>query len=48
MSLFIGIFQYLQPFKYQPHKMGKHTQTLGWKIADELFGCVWSFCGFGA
>ena len=37
----------LQPFKRQPHKMVKHTQTIPWLAADELFECVWPFCGVG-
>ena len=28
--------------------MVKHTQTIGRRIADELFECVWRFCGIGA
>ena len=29
--------------------MAKHTQTIPLKqIADELFECVWPFCGIGA
>ena len=28
--------------------MIKHTQTIRRQIADELFECVWSFCGIGA
>ena len=32
-------------FKCQPHKMVKHTQTIRQQIADELFECVWPFCG---
>ena len=35
-------------FKLQPRKMVKHTQTIRQQIADELFECVWPFCGFGA
>ena len=29
-----------QPFKRQSHKMVKHTQTIHWEIADELFECL--------
>ena len=29
------------PFKYQPHKMVKHTQTIRQQFADEVFQCVW-------
>ena len=36
------------PFKRQFHKMAKHTQTIRRQIADELFECVWPFCGIGA
>ena len=28
--------------------MVKHTQTIRPQIADELFECVWRFCGVGA
>ena len=28
--------------------MVKHSQTIRRKIADELFECVWPFCGIGA
>ena len=28
--------------------MVKHTQPIRRQIADELFECVWSFCGVGA
>ena len=38
----------LYPFKRQPHKMFKHTQKIRRQIADELFECVWPFCGVGA
>ena len=37
-----------QPFKFQPHKMVKHTQTIRGLITDELFECVWPFCEVGA
>ena len=36
------------PFKHQPQKMAKHTQTICRQKADELFECVWPFCGVGA
>ena len=29
-------------------KMVKHTQTIRRQIADELFECVWLFCGIGS
>ena len=32
----------------QFHKMVKHTQTIRWQFANELFECVWPFCGIGA
>ena len=35
-------------FKRQYQKMVKHTQTIPGQIADELFECVWPFCGIGA
>ena len=28
--------------------MVKHTQTIRRQLADELFECVWPFCGIGA
>ena len=28
--------------------MVKHTQTIRWQIAYELFECYWPFCGIGA
>ena len=28
--------------------MVKHTQTISRQIANELFECVWPFCGIGA
>ena len=36
------------PFKRQFHKMVKHAQTIRQQIADEMFECVWQFCGIGA
>ena len=36
------------PFKRQPHKTVKHTQTIRRQIVDELFECVWTFCEVGA
>ena len=36
------------PLKRQYHKMFKHTQTTRQQIAEELFECVWPFCGIGA
>ena len=35
-----------QPFKHQPYKMVKYTQTIR-QFADELFESVWPFCGVG-
>ena len=45
----IETYQYfhLKPFKRQIPKMVKHTQTIRRQIADELFECVWPFCGIG-
>ena len=42
-------FLAVNPFtlKRQFHKMDKHTQTIRRQIADELFECVWPFCGIG-
>ena len=28
--------------------MAKHTQTIRRQFAEELFECVWPFCGIGA
>ena len=38
----------LSAFKRQINKMAKHTQTICRHFADELFECVWPFCGIGA
>ena len=38
---------FYQLFKRQPHKMVKHTQTIRRQFPDELFECVWPFCGGG-
>ena len=35
-------------FKREPHKMDKLTKTFRRETADELFECVWRFCGVGA
>ena len=35
-------------FKRQPHNMVKHIQTIRRQFADELFECVWPFCGVAA
>ena len=42
----VGVFSY--PIKRQRNKMVKHTQTIDRQFADELFECVWPFCGVGA
>ena len=34
--------------KRQSQKMVKHAQTIRRQIADELFECVWTFCGIAA
>ena len=36
------------PFKRQPHKMVKFTQTIRRQIAGELFECVRAFCVISA
>ena len=36
------------PFKRQINKVAKHTQTIRRQFSDELFECVWPFCGIGA
>ena len=35
------------PFKRQFHKMVKYTQTIRRQIPNELFECLWPFCGIG-
>ena len=40
----------VNPLSANPHKMVKHTQILRRLLstgADELFECVWPFCGVG-
>ena len=37
-----------QPFKHQPHKMVKHSQTIYQQIPNKLFECVWPLCEVGA
>ena len=32
----------------QYHKMVKNTQTIRRQFVDELFECVWPFCGIDA
>ena len=41
---------YLRSYENQKriNKMAKHTQTIRRQFADELFECVWPFCGIGA
>ena len=34
------------PFQFQ--KMAKHTQAIRRQFNNELFECVWPFCGIGA
>ena len=34
-------------FYAQIHKMVKHPQIIRRRLADELFECVWPFCGVG-
>ena len=38
----------IQPLKSKFHKMVKHTHTIFWQFAKDLFNCVWPFCGIGA
>ena len=33
---------------HQINKVAKHIQTIHRQFADELFECVWPFCGIGA
>ena len=37
----------INPLNANFTKMVKHTQTIRRQIADELFECVWPFCGIG-
>ena len=37
----------IENFKRQYHKMVRHS-TIRRQIADELFECVWPFCGIDA
>ena len=41
----IDFISRVKPFKGQPRKMVKHTQTTRRQFADELFECIWPFCG---
>ena len=43
-----GIINSKSVQKLQPNKVVKHTQTIRWQFADELFEFVWLFCGVGA
>ena len=43
----IGIINSKSVQKLQPHKVVKYTQTIRRQFADELFECVWLFCGIG-
>ena len=40
MGSFFHIFKLAKPFKCQPHKMVKHTQTIRRQFTNELFECV--------
>ena len=44
----LKLINHSYPFKRQPHKMVKHTQTIRRLTGDEMFECVWPFCGVGA
>ena len=46
-SVYLLFFE-IWHFKHQFHKMIKRTQTIRRQIGDELFECVWPFCGIGA
>ena len=41
-------YEMIKPFKRQPHKIVKHTQTIRRQIAEELFERVWLFSEVGA
>ena len=45
LFLFCISFLSFQPFKRQPHKM--YSNNYRRQITDELFECVWRFCGVG-
>ena len=38
----------VNPLSAKLRKMAKHAQTIRRQFADELFECVWPFCGIGA
>ena len=39
----------VEPLSTNPTKWSNTLkQTIRWQIADELFECVWPFCGVGA
>ena len=40
LGVVITYFELFYPFKCQPHKMVKHTQTIRRQFADKLFECV--------
>ena len=44
----IGRGNEVYPLSTNITKWLKHTQTMRRQIADELFECVWPFCGIGA
>ena len=42
-----SFFNRYYPFKHQPHKLVKHTQTIRQQFADKLFECLtilWVWC----
>ena len=40
-----NLWSFIWPFKRQPQKMVKHTQTIHRLLVDELLECVWPFKG---
>ena len=46
-TLELGLLTVGKTFKSQISKVAKHNPTIRWQFADELFECVWPFCGIG-
>ena len=48
IAIFFLFRHTIKTFKRQFHKTVRRTQTIRRQFADELFECVWPFCGIGA
>ena len=44
----VVLLPHLNSLSVNPTKMIKHTQKIRRQFADELFQCVWTFCGVDA